>query len=242
MPSFMAKKRSKFITVTVAGTLTVATVVTAVAATIPTATAAAQSSASNAFLTSVDAQKAAANAARANTVSSAQEKLQQQQARANFIKAEKRAYAEAAAKAAAARKAAAAKAAAAHRAAAARAAAAAAAKRAAQQRAARQHAIRSGSPTQIAQAMLGQYGWSASQYSCLYPLWEHESGWNPAASNPSSGAFGIPQALPGSQMASAGSDWQTNPATQIKWGLSYIQSRYGSPCGAWAHEQSSGWY
>ena len=62
------------------------------------------------------------------------------------------------------------------------------------------------------------------------------------AENPSSGAYGIPQALPGSQMASAGADWQTSAATQIKWGLTYIQGRYGSPCGAWAHEQSNGWY
>jgi hypothetical protein len=100
----------------------------------------------------------------------------------------------------------------------------------------------SGSPEQIAQQMLGQFGWSASQFSCLYPLWEHESGWNPAAENPGSGAYGIPQALPGSMMASAGADWQTNPATQIKWGLTYIQSRYGSPCGAWAHEQADNWY
>jgi hypothetical protein len=233
MPSFMAKKRSKVITVAVAGSLTAVTVFTAVAATIGTTAAAAPASASNAFLTSVDAQKAAANAAQG---SAAQQSLQSQQVRAAFIKAEQRAHAVAAAKAVAA------KAAAARKVAAAKAAAAAAAKRAAQQRAARQHAIQSGSPTQIAQAMLGQYGWSASQFSCLYPLWEHESGWNPAAMNPSSGAFGIPQALPGTQMASAGSDWRTNPATQIKWGLSYIQSRYGSPCGAWGHEQSSGWY
>ena len=100
----------------------------------------------------------------------------------------------------------------------------------------------SGSPQQIAQQMLGQYGWSSSQFSCLSPLWEHESGWSLTAQNPSSGAYGIPQALPGSQMATAGGDWRTNAATQIKWGLTYIQGRYGSPCGAWAHEQSVGWY
>jgi hypothetical protein len=62
------------------------------------------------------------------------------------------------------------------------------------------------------------------------------------AENSSSGAYGIPQALPGSQMATAGGDWHNNAATQIKWGLTYIQDRYGSPCGAWAHEQSAGWY
>jgi len=100
----------------------------------------------------------------------------------------------------------------------------------------------SGSPQQIAAAMLGSFGWSSDQFGCLQSLWNAESGWNPSASNPISGAYGIPQALPGSKMASAGPDWQTNPATQIKWGLGYIQSVYGSPCAAWSHEQSAGWY
>ena len=100
----------------------------------------------------------------------------------------------------------------------------------------------SGSPQQIAAAMLGSFGWSSDQFGCLQSLWNTESGWNPSASNPISGAYGIPQALPGSKMASAGPDWQTNPATQIKWGLGYIQSVYGSPCAAWSHEQSAGWY
>ena len=99
----------------------------------------------------------------------------------------------------------------------------------------------SGSPQEIAQQLLSQYGW-AGQFSCLDSLWERESGWNPDAENPSSGAFGIPQALPASKMASAGGDWATDPATQIRWGLSYIQSTYGSPCGAWAHEEAEGWY
>ena len=99
-----------------------------------------------------------------------------------------------------------------------------------------------GSPRQIARQMLGQFGWKASQFSCLEPLWYHESGWNPSAMNPSSGAYGIPQALQGSMMASAGADWKTNPATQIRWGLTYIHDRYGSPCGAWAHEQTANWY
>jgi hypothetical protein len=102
--------------------------------------------------------------------------------------------------------------------------------------------VASGSPQQIAMSMLSTYGWSQSQFSCLDQLWERESGWNPAADNPTSGAFGIPQALPGSKMATAGADWQTNPATQIKWGLGYIQATYGSPCGAWSHEESAGWY
>jgi hypothetical protein len=99
-----------------------------------------------------------------------------------------------------------------------------------------------GSPRQIAQAMLGSFGWPASEFSCLDPLWAHESGWSVSAYNAGSGAFGIPQALPGSRMASAGPDWQTNPATQIKWGLEYIKGTYGSPCAAWAHSQATGWY
>jgi len=99
-----------------------------------------------------------------------------------------------------------------------------------------------GSPRAIAQDMLSDYGWGQDQWSCLNNLWNRESGWNPSARNPHSGAYGIPQSLPGSKMASAGSDWQTNPATQIKWGLGYIKSRYGSPCGAWAKSESVGWY
>ena len=100
----------------------------------------------------------------------------------------------------------------------------------------------SGSPQQIAEGMLGSYGWSSSQFSCLQPLWNEESGWNASASNSTSGAYGIPQALPGSKMASAGPDWQTSAATQIRWGLGYIRSVYGSPCAAWSHEQAYGWY
>ncbi len=100
----------------------------------------------------------------------------------------------------------------------------------------------SGPPRQIAEAMLGSFGWSSSQFSCLDPLWAHESGWSVTAANPGSGAYGIPQALPGSRMASAGPDWQANAATQIRWGLEYIKGTYGSPCAAWAHEQATGWY
>jgi hypothetical protein len=100
----------------------------------------------------------------------------------------------------------------------------------------------SGSPQQIAMAMLGSFGWSSSEFGCLQSLWNAESGWNPTASNPNSGAYGIPQALPGSKMASAGADWQSDPATQIRWGLGYIKSTYGSPCAAWSHEQGTGWY
>jgi hypothetical protein len=100
----------------------------------------------------------------------------------------------------------------------------------------------SGTPQQIAMAMLSSYGWSSSQFGCLQSLWNRESGWNPSATNPTSGAFGIPQALPGDKMASAGADWQTNPATQIRWGLGYIQQIYGSPCAAWSHEEAVGSY
>ena len=134
--------------------------------------------------------------------------------------------------------------AAAQRAAAARAAAeSAAAKRAVAARLAAQRGTElSGTPQQIAMAMLPAYGWSSDRFGCLRSLWNNESGWNPYASNPYSGAYGIPQALPGSKMASAGADWQTNPATQIRWGLGYIQATYGSPCGAWGHETADGWY
>jgi hypothetical protein len=100
----------------------------------------------------------------------------------------------------------------------------------------------SGSPQQIARGMLGQYGWSASQFSCLEPLWAKESGWSVTVSNPGSGAYGIPQALPGRRMASAGPNWQDNAATQIRWGLGYIRGTYGFPCAAWSHEQADDWY
>jgi len=98
-----------------------------------------------------------------------------------------------------------------------------------------------GSAQAIAKAMVADRGWDSSQFSCLVSLWNRESGWRVNAANPS-GAYGIPQALPGSKMASAGSDWRTNAKTQITWGLNYIAGRYGTPCGAWAHSQASGWY
>ncbi len=85
-------------------------------------------------------------------------------------------------------------------------------------------------------------GWSESEFACLDALFSRESGWRVNASNSSSGAYGIPQALPGSKMASVGADWQTNPATQITWGLNYIAGRYGTPCGAWASFQVKNWY
>ncbi len=125
--------------------------------------------------------------------------------------------------------------------AAARAAAKAAAARAAKARSASSAPVRSGDPRSIARQLLAARGWSG-QFGCLDRLFQRESNWNPRAMNPSSGAYGIPQSLPASKMASAGSDWRTNPATQIRWGLSYIAERYGTPCGAWAHSQSHGWY
>lgn len=86
-----------------------------------------------------------------------------------------------------------------------------------------------------------QYGWGSDQFSCLVSLWTKESGWNYQAYNPS-GATGIPQSLPGSKMATFGDDWQTNAATQIKWGLDYISRGYGTPCSAWGHSQATDWY
>ncbi|WP_030482854.1 lytic transglycosylase domain-containing protein [Nocardioides aequoreus] len=97
-------------------------------------------------------------------------------------------------------------------------------------------------PKTLAQALMPEYGLSSGEFSCLDQLWEKESGWSTTADNPSSSAYGIPQALPGSKMSSAGADWQANPETQIRWGLGYIRDRYGSACGAWGHSQSNNWY
>jgi hypothetical protein len=95
----------------------------------------------------------------------------------------------------------------------------------------------------IAYNMMASFGFNPSTYfGCLEDLWQRESGWNYEAENPSSSAYGIPQALPGSEMASAGADWQTDPATQIRWGLGYIKERYGNPCSAWAFEEDNGYY
>jgi hypothetical protein len=99
-----------------------------------------------------------------------------------------------------------------------------------------------GTAQSIAFNMMSSFGFSAStQFSCLNDIWTRESGWNYLAEN-ASGAYGIPQALPGSKMASAGADWATDPTTQIRWGLGYIQSTYGTPCAAWAFWQANGWY
>jgi hypothetical protein len=99
-----------------------------------------------------------------------------------------------------------------------------------------------GSAQAVAYGIVMSMGLGEGEYSCLVSLWNRESGWNTYAHNASSGAYGIPQSLPGEKMASAGADWATNPATQISWGLSYISSRYGTPCGAWSASESKGWY
>ncbi|MBE1611857.1 transglycosylase SLT domain-containing protein [Actinopolymorpha pittospori] len=113
----------------------------------------------------------------------------------------------------------------------------------AQERASRNRArLELGSPKEVAARLVAARGWSDTQFDCLVTIWNHESSWDYRATNPSSGAYGIPQALPGSKMASAGSDWRTNPTTQIKWGLSYIESRYSTPCGAWSFWQSHNYY
>ena len=97
-------------------------------------------------------------------------------------------------------------------------------------------------PRDIALGLLSNYGWSSNEFGCLDSLYIHESGWDHTATNPSSGAYGIPQSLPADKMASAGADWRTNPQTQLKWGLGYIRDRYGSPCGAWGFWQANNWY
>lgn len=95
---------------------------------------------------------------------------------------------------------------------------------------------------QMAAGMLASYGWGTDQYTCLNSLWTKESGWNYLAQNKSSGAYGIPQSLPGDKMASVSADWRSNPQTQITWGLNYIKGRYATPCAAWQHSQRVNWY
>jgi hypothetical protein len=99
-----------------------------------------------------------------------------------------------------------------------------------------------GTAQAIAYDMVRARGWGDDQFACLVALWNKESGWRVNAYNAGSGAYGIPQALPGSKMGSVAPDWETNPATQITWGLGYIGGRYGDPCGAWNHSESVGWY
>ena len=127
---------------------------------------------------------------------------------------------------------------------------AAAAKKAAEEAAERKRAIanrgyRPGTtdPREIARQILkNKYGYGDSDFDCFNNIIIRESMWDIDATNPSSGAYGIPQALPGSKMASAGSDWRTNPATQIIWAIGYMKDRYGSPCAAWSFKRAHGWY
>lgn len=99
-----------------------------------------------------------------------------------------------------------------------------------------------GSAQELGKQLAAERGWGDDQFACLLQLWNKESGWRVNAENRSSGAYGIPQSLPGSKMASVGADWRTNPATQITWGLNYIAGRYSTPCGAWSASQAKGWY
>lgn len=99
-----------------------------------------------------------------------------------------------------------------------------------------------GTARAVARDMVLARGWGEDQFACLDALWTKESNWRVTAENRSSGAYGIPQSLPGSKMASAGADWRTNATTQITWGLGYIAGRYGTPCAAWAHSQARNWY
>jgi hypothetical protein len=109
-------------------------------------------------------------------------------------------------------------------------------------RPARTASLTSRDPRDVARSLLPDFGFSGSEFSCLDALYMSESGWKIHADNPGSSAYGIPQALPGSKMASACPDWQNNPATQIRWGLTYIKGSYGTPCGAWSFKESHGWY
>lgn len=98
-------------------------------------------------------------------------------------------------------------------------------------------------PREIARQMMqNKWGWGADQYSCLNNIVIRESNWQIDATNASSGAYGIPQSLPGTKMATVAADWRTNPATQITWMLGYLEDRYGTPCGGWAFKSSHGWY
>ncbi len=97
-------------------------------------------------------------------------------------------------------------------------------------------------PRGVARILVAKRGWRGGQFRCLDALWTRESNWRTRADNPSSSAYGIPQALPGSKMATFGADWRTNPATQIRWGLSYIARSYGTPCAAWAHSTAYNYY
>jgi hypothetical protein len=102
--------------------------------------------------------------------------------------------------------------------------------------------LSSADPKTLARALMPEFGMSPSEFGCLDNIWSQESGWNVHAANPTSSAYGIPQALPGSKMSSAGPNWADNAETQIRWGLGYIKGRYGSACAAWSYKQGAGWY
>ncbi|MBX6372234.1 MAG: lytic transglycosylase domain-containing protein [Acidothermus sp.] len=97
-------------------------------------------------------------------------------------------------------------------------------------------------PRSVARSLAAARGWTGWQWTCLDDLWRRESAYQTTATNPTTGAYGIPQALPASKMASAGADWRFNPATQITWGLDYIENRYGDPCTAWEFWLRHGFY
>lgn len=97
-------------------------------------------------------------------------------------------------------------------------------------------------PRTIGRILAARRGWTGSQFGCLDKLWTRESNWQVHEVNASSGAYGIPQSLPASKLATAGADWRDNPVTQITWGLTYIAGRYGTPCAAWAHSQALNYY
>jgi hypothetical protein len=233
--------RSKAIVLVVAGAFTVATAASAAAATWPQGSS--RSSAPNTHNAAAGVGPGVGVTDQAGQARPVADNTENQALQAYRFRATQAELAAARWQAARARAARAAKKAAAARAAqaAAQAAAQSSASQSAQTAPAAAAPAPSGSPQQIAEAMLGSFGWSSSQFSCLDPLWQHESGWSVTAANPD-GAYGIPQALPGAKMASAGPDWQTDAATQVRWGLEYIKSMYGSPCGAWDHELATGWY
>jgi hypothetical protein len=225
MPS-LTGKRSRIITIAAAGTLSLSGIVSAAATTLPNvASAAIRSPAATSSSVSVESPAFAHTAVITGGQGAARRGASQQRTSSNDVHLTSGIRESGHTREVAAAKP----------------AATAAAKKAEATRATAKAAV-TGSPQQVAERMLGQFGWSGSQFSCLNPLWAHESGWSVTASNPSSGAYGIAQALPGRKMASAGPDWQTNAATQIRWGLKYIQNIYGSPCAAWSHEESDGWY
>jgi hypothetical protein len=243
----ITRKRNKLVIVTAAGALTVATAASAAAAAWPSGSHATPAGTAFAAITAGPGQTPTDQHVQ-NYLAAQQVRAAAQQQALTVLAHQQAAAHQAAAAQAAKRQAQAALAA---KQAAARQAAQQAAQQATGQQAAQQTSSQpaasavpaaTGSAQSVAKAMLGSFGWSSSQFSCLQPLWAGESGWRVTATNPSTGAYGIPQAMPGSKMASAGSDWRTNAATQIRWGLTYIKSTYGSPCAAWSHAQADGWY